>query len=154
MRWVAVVVLATGVVFMHAVVGLGPAAQATGQTSALVPATGPAPATGDDAAAATSGSGHAPSGVLSGQSSQESGHDCAHCQGTDHATTLGHLCLAVVGGLLLAGAAAWARRRHRLPALDLDVRLRDHRLVLPVRAVLGVPPWTHLSLAQLSLLRV
>lgn len=139
------VLLATGVVVMHALLGLGPAAHATAQTSSATAAVAAAP--GD--APKISGQ---QSGQESGQESgQGSGHDCVHCQGADHATSLGHLCLAVAGGLLLAGAAAWARR---LPALDLDVRLVGRARRLPARVVLDVPPWTHLSLAQLSLLRV
>ena len=143
-RWAAVVLLATGVVVMHALLGPGPAAHATAQTSSATAAVASAPADAPKISGQQSGQ----------QSGQVSGHDCVHCQGADHATSLGHLCLAVAGGLLLAGVAAWARRRHRLPALDLDVRLVGRARRLPARVVLGVPPWTHLSLAQLSLLRV
>ncbi|ROP45560.1 hypothetical protein EDC03_0164 [Pseudokineococcus lusitanus] len=170
--------LATGVVVMHAVLGLAPASSTSlagspASTSATpaaitqtvtetVTRTGPETVTQTIGSTSMSTSGVS-SGVAAAQVSPDaghggpadpSGHDCVHCQGADHAMSLGHLCLAVVGGLLLAGAAAWGRRRHRLPVLDLDVRRSEQGLRPPARAVLGVPPWSHLSLAQLSLLRV
>lgn len=155
-RWTAVVLLATGVVVMHAVLGLGPASQAT--THASTPAI--TDTTGSTSGSMSGASSDVSPGASPGQVSHESGqagpsgHDCVHCRGADHAMSLGHLCLAIVGGLLLAGAAVWGRRRHRLPVLDLDVRRSEQGCRLPARAVLGVPAWSHLSLAQLSLLRV
>ncbi|WP_299039899.1 hypothetical protein [uncultured Pseudokineococcus sp.] len=140
-RRAAVVLLAAAVVLMHAVTGTGPAHGDAPERAATV------------AAAEATGTGHTPAAGSTEDSPVESHHGCPDCDGA-HGASLGHLCLAVVCGLLLAGALSWTHRRHRLPALDLDVRWLGRLVTAGGQAVLGVPPWAHLSLAQLSVLRV
>lgn len=140
-RWAAVVLAASALVVMHAALGAGPGRSDAVSTQERAVHAVAAPA-------AAESSGHRADPATPGD------HDCADCTAPHGAASLGHLCLAVVGGLLLAGAGASWTRRHRLPALDRDVHRRGRRATVRATKLAGVPPWTHLSLAQLSLWRV
>jgi len=171
LRWSAVVLVAAGLVVMHAMLGTGPAHSdvptrtmptvAPAVTTATNPGTNPAtnlatPAVTSAPTGVAASTGHATTSSVSSADAGAAdghGHDCDDCADA-HGASLVHLCLAVVGGLLLAVAGLRARRRPRLPALDLDVRWLARLVAVRGQAVAGVPPWSHLSLAQLSLLRV
>lgn len=149
-RWLLAAVTLLAVLSMHSLMGPGGAAGHPGGTAAHGAAH---PAAGAPTYAEVSSPARH---VLGADLSLPDGDGCGGGPCRDHGDhgppsgghTLAHLCLAVLAGAV-AALEVWALS----PGGGLSAVLRE-RLVPVGRGSWPVPPWTHLSLAQLSVLRV
>lgn len=152
-RWLLAVVTLLAVLGMHALMGPGVTAAHLGGTAAHGTIHLAAGATA--VAGPSSSTQHVPAAVpsMAGDAGCSAGHCREHGGHSDHGPlggghTLAHLCLAILAGAVaVLGGLALSRDDGLLWVIG-------KRLVAAGRGTWRAPPWTQLSLAQLSVLRV